>query len=221
LSVLALDWPGTGEAYAIGTATSQCDDITDGILQLATEDPAIDAERLALVGFSLGGAVALRAAAQDRRIGACAVVTAPYDARAWVRSVNPIVRQQLAGIGGTDLPLENVVADFSPSDAMSRLRCPLLVFGAGHDLVVPPEEGMHLAAAGGELATLIWYPTGAHGLYAFVDDWTRIAARWLAEVIGDGAIDDEESTGVDDDAVFVEAELGTPTVPAQRLGKVT
>ncbi|MGH2558580.1 MAG: alpha/beta hydrolase family protein [Thermomicrobiales bacterium] len=200
LSVLALDWPGTGEAHAVGPVSSQCDDVTEGILSLVAEEPALDPERIGLVGFSLGGAVAVRAAAQERRMAACVVVTAPFDAAQWVWSVNPIVRQQLVGIAGAQVSLEDVADDFSPAVALSRLRCPLLVFGAGRDLVVPPEEAMNLATAGGDLATLVWYPTGAHGLYAFVDDWTAIAARWLAETIGDGAIDvDEGSTWVDDD----------------------
>lgn len=212
LSVLALDWPGTGEAHAVGPVSSQCDDVTEGIMALAGEDPAIDADRIALVGFSLGGAVAVRAAAQERRIGACVVVTAPYDARQWVHAVNPIVRQQLMGIGDARVSLEDVAEDFTPADAMQRLRCPLLVFGAGRDLVVPPEEALHLAAAGGEAATLVWYSAGAHGLYEYVADWTMLAARWLAEVIGDGAIDvEDDSTWVDDrDMAAVEAS-GQPT----------
>jgi hypothetical protein len=59
----------------------------------------------------------------------------------------------------------------------------VLVLGAGRDLVVPPEESLHFAAAVGDLATLVWYPTGSHGLYEFIADWTRTTAIWLRSML--------------------------------------
>jgi len=63
---------------------------------------------------------------------------------------------------------------------VGRVRCPALVFGAARDLVVPPDEAMKLTSAFGELGTLVWYADGAHALYDRVDDWTAVAAEWLA-----------------------------------------
>ena len=51
-------------------------------------DPAIDATRIALVGFSLGGAVAALAAANDRRVGAIVAVTPPFDPRRGSRGLS-------------------------------------------------------------------------------------------------------------------------------------
>ena len=64
----------------------------------------------------------------------------------------------------------------------------MLVFGAGRDLIVPPEEAIRFCVAAGERGTLLWYPDGRHGLYEELSDWTAEAARWLNSVLaGDSA----------------------------------
>lgn len=199
IAVMTVDWPGTGEATNL-LLTADCDDITDGILEFAASEPGLDVEAVTLLGFSLGGAVAIRAAALDRRIGACIAVTPPYEPRAWVRYVNPIVRQQLMLLTKDPEHVEELIHEFSLAEVMSKLRCPLLVMGAGRDLVVPPEESLHLAAAAGDLATLVWYPRGSHGLYESLDDWTTLAARWVAELFPPGEQLPRESTQVDGEA---------------------
>jgi alpha-beta hydrolase superfamily lysophospholipase len=234
LAVLTLDWPGTGEAFDAGRITSRCDDFTDGLFNLLSQELDLNSERVALLGFSLGGSVAVRAAASDRRIDACVAVTGPYDPRRWIRSVNPIVRQQLEGMAGIEVPVREFANDFSLVDITRRLRCPLLVLGAGHDLVVPPEESLHLCAAVGDLGTLVWYPTGAHGLYEHINDWTRVTAIWLRSMLApELGIAPIDSTRVEDqhpglgtvEGVYVDerneledlaAEVGEELEPAHR-----
>ena len=98
--------------------------------------------------------------------------------------VNPIVRQQFVSLAADGDASGDLVESFSLADVMPRFRSPLLVFGAARDLIVPPEESLHLAAAAGEFASLVWYPTGSHGLYEFLDDWTEVAAVWTLEIAG-------------------------------------
>lgn len=198
LAVLALDWPGTGEASTGDPLTSRCDDMTDGIIAFAESDAELDPARVALVGISLGGVVAVRAATLDRRIDACVTVTAPYDARRWIGAVNPIVGHQLLSLAGNNETVDELVEEFSLADVAHRLRCPALVFGAGRDLVVPADESLHLSAAIGELATLIWYPDGTHALYEDLDDWTDVAAQWLAALFRAPHLSTAESTQVDE-----------------------
>ena len=68
---------------------------------------------------------------------------------------------------------------FALPGVIERTRCPILVVGAGRDLVVPPEEAVRYCAAAGERGTLLWYPHGSHGLYEVLPAWTTEAARWL------------------------------------------
>ena len=194
LAVLALDWPGSGESALTVPPTADCDDFTDGIFAVAAAEPTIDARRVAMVGFSLGGAVAALAAAHDRRIGALVAVTPPYDPRPWLWRAQPLLKRHLATLAGGDEQAARLAAEFALPGVIERVRCPVLVIGAGRDLIVPPEEAVRYCAAAGERGTLLWYPDGGHGLYEALPEWTAEAARWL-DVIFSGA---SPSTWVDE-----------------------
>jgi alpha-beta hydrolase superfamily lysophospholipase len=195
IAVLALDWPGTGETAPGMRVTPDCDDLTDGLLALAKEDAGLDEQRVTIVGVGLGGALAVRCAAFDRRIAAAVAVTPPYDAIPWLSLANPVVIELAAALAGERDGLEGLAAGFALPGVVERLRCPLLVCGAARDVIVPPREAALLAAAVGELATLLWFPTGGHGLFGAVEEWTEDASRWLATVLG--AATDAPSTPVD------------------------
>lgn len=186
LAVLALDWPGTGEAAGLGPANADHDDFTDGVFDLATHDRALDPTRVVLVGISLGGAMAVRAAAHDRRIAACVAVTPPYDARRWIDAASDVTYAPLATVAGGDEEVDRLAGEFALPGVIPRLRCPLLVLGAGRDLLVPPAEAVALAAAAGELATLVWYPGARHALFDAFPAWTEDTARWLGAVLDVG-----------------------------------
>lgn len=182
LAVLALDWPGSGESALTIPPTPDCDDFTDGVMQLAVAERDIDASHVALIGFSLGGAVAALGAAQDRRIGAVVAVTPPYDPRTWFRRAQPLLKRHLATLAGGEKQADQLAAAFALSGVIERVRCPMLVLGAGRDVIVPPEEALRYCAAAGERGTLLWYPDGGHGLYEAIPEWTAEVVRWLTAV---------------------------------------
>ncbi len=218
-AVLALDQPGTGEATEIGPPSGEHDDLLDGVRDLAAADPRLDGGRIALIGFSLGGAQAVRIAANDRRLLACVAVTPPYEPSTWLYAANPLMLDQLAGhLGGPYVVME-VAEGFELPELMPRLRCPLLVLGAGRDLVVPPAESQRLAAAAGDLGTLLWYPRGGHGLFEIVPTWTADVAAWLGAIL-DGQEDVSplraESTEVDYQAQPERARTGM-VEPVERM----
>ena len=193
LAVLALDWPGSGESSLHVPPTPDCDDFMEGVIAVVSGEPAIDATRIGLVGFSLGGAVAAIAAANDRRVGAIVAVTPPFDPRPWFARAQPLLRRHLATIAGGEEQLARLTSEFALPGIIGRVRCPVLVFGAGRDLIVPPEEAIRFCIAAGERGTLLWYPDGRHGLYEELPDWTTEAARWLNAVL----TGDSPSTRVD------------------------
>jgi alpha-beta hydrolase superfamily lysophospholipase len=193
LAVLALDWPGSGESSLQVAPTPDCDDFMEGVIAVVSGEPAIDATRIGLVGFSLGGAVAAIAAANDRRVGAIVAVTPPFDPRPWFARAQPLLRRHLAAIAGGEEQLTRLTSDFALPGVMGRVRCPVLVFGAGRDLMVPPEEAIRFCVAAGERGTLLWYPDGRHGLYEELSEWTTEAAHWLKAVLAG----DPVSTRVD------------------------
>jgi len=196
-ALLALDSPGTGEARALGTTSADHDDLLDGLPELLRREPWFQPEWIAVAGISLGGAQAVRIAAADRRLVACIAVTPPFDATTWLDKLNPILRNQLASLGEatTGLPSSTQVAAFALQEPAARLRVPLLVFGAGRDLVIPPDEAIRLAASAPSVSTLVWYPATGHGLYDLIDDWTDDTASWLRGLLPSSAMID--STQVD------------------------
>jgi dienelactone hydrolase len=183
LAVLALDWPGSGESALTVPPTPDCDDIGDSVLAMAADHPGLDAGRVALVGFSLGGALAALVAASDRRIGAVVAVTPPYDPRPWLGCAQPLLRRHLATLAGDERRLNQLAAGFALPGVVERTRCPILVIGAGRDLVVPPDESVRFCAAAGQRGVLLWYPDGSHGLYDIVPEWTEEAARWIVAAL--------------------------------------
>ena len=184
IAVMTIDWPGTGESASFTSPIADCDDMTDGIFDFVEDHQDLDPDMVAIAGFSLGGPVAIRCAAYDRRLLGAIAVTPPYDPLDWWSHVNPLVRLQLMTLAVENDTAEDVVAEFGLVDLIPRLRSPLLVFGAGRDMVVPPEEAVALAAAAGDLATLVWYPDGGHGLYSELEDWVSLSGEWLNELVG-------------------------------------
>lgn len=178
-AVLTIDWPGTGEAAGSLKLSSQCDDITDGIYALAASDRDLDEQHIGLMGISIGSSVALRAAALDRRIGAVMVVSPPFEPRYWAANLPPSAARFLVALAGQASSLPYALQDFGVSDLLHRIKCPVLVVGAGHDQLIPSSDSMHVAASLGDLATLIWYEESGHCAYDQIDDWMEISAQWL------------------------------------------
>ncbi len=169
---------------------------------MAALDPRLDGSRIALIGFSLGGAQAVRIAAYDRRLAACVAVTPPFEPGSWLYAANPLMLEQLAGhLGGPYIVME-LAEGFDLPEITGWLRCPLLVLGAGRDLVVPPSESQRLAAAAGDLGTLLWYPRAGHGLYEILPTWTADVAAWLGAILDEphAPAPEHESTRVDSHA---------------------
>jgi alpha-beta hydrolase superfamily lysophospholipase len=219
VAVMTVDWPGTGESASFTSPLADCDDMTDGIFGFVAEHPDLDPEMVAFGGFSLGGAVAIRCAAYDRRLLGAMAVTPPYDPLSWWSYVNPLVRLQLMTLAVNSDSAEDVIAEFGLVDLVPRLRTPLLVFGAGRDLVVPAEESVALASAAGDLATLVWYPEGGHGLYGELDDWISLTGEWVngLAVRGDIQASDQKAPAQRPEAMPIERQPPEAVTPRARV----
>jgi dienelactone hydrolase len=183
LAVLTMDTPGSGEASGILAPDHDADDVLDGVFELLGRDPGLDLGQVSVVGVSLGGNLGVRCAVHDRRVMCVVAVTPPFDPARWIHRASPFVLAQLVqfGGGGEQDPYR-IVDRYSLHDITPALRVPLLVFGAGRDLVVPSTEAQLLAARAGALGTLVWYPAGGHCLYEHIPAWTGEAATWISSV---------------------------------------
>lgn len=198
LAVLSLDTPGTGEASGIANHEADDDDLLDGVFDIMRNEPTLDLAQVSVVGVSLGGNLAVRCAAYDRRIMASVAVTPPFDPARWIRRASPLLLAHLGGmIDHSASDVHEAVDRYSLHECAPQLRSPLLVFGAGHDVVVPPSEAQLLAARAGALGSLVWYPDSGHCLYNAIPAWTAEAATWITSVAAARAIELQTSGRAD------------------------
>jgi dienelactone hydrolase len=178
-AVLAVDWPGTGEATGFAPLSGEGESVLVAILREMERDPRVDKSRIAALGFSLGATPVVRGAERDPRIDAVILVTPPFDPPAWPALLDPLMARQLLLLTDDGRDPEQVIASFSLRASLDGWHCPALIFGAGRDLVSPPDEADRVAHGMGDWATLVRYPYAAHGLYDVIDDWPYVAAEWL------------------------------------------
>lgn len=184
-AVLSIDSPGTGEATSLGPINANYNDILSGVFSMFAREPGLDLERVFVLGASLGGNEAIRFAQRDTRVLGAVVITPAVSPRRWMKSASQLLRAELADVSQEE-SAEDVAESYDAMPAAEKLLQPILVFGAGRDLVVPPNESQWLAAVCGDAATLVWYPELGHCLYAARDLWTAQAAAWIAAV-GEGS----------------------------------
>lgn len=191
--VLAIDWPGTGEATAMAPLNGAGESVVVAVLRELERDPRIDRRRIAALGLSLGATPVVRGAERDPRISAVILVTPPFDPPAWPALLDPLMARQLLLLTDDGRDPEAVIASFSIRSSLDGWHCPALVFGAGQDRVAPPDEADRVAHGMGEWATLVRYPGAIHGLYDVIDDWPVIVAEWLSAL--DSGPPPDESPG--------------------------
>lgn len=138
-----------------------------------------------LVGFGLGGAIALRTATSDRRVSGVATVAGPADLAAWVRNRTTVLtRCRRSGVISTpafppdpEAWADEVVA-LAPLDAAAHLGSrPLLVMHGSDDSEVPAAAARALAdAATDGPVDLRVVPGAGH--------WLRADPRVVATLVG-------------------------------------
>ncbi|HUY98704.1 MAG TPA: alpha/beta fold hydrolase [Thermomicrobiaceae bacterium] len=184
IATLALDTPGSGEAWDRVHGRPDQQDIADALIAFGEAQPRVDARRIAVLGISLGGAAAVRLAGHNADLAAVVSVTAPFHPAPYFRHLNRVVRHEVAFVAGARPDdIDELVAQVSLLDVAPRLRVPLLVVGAGHDLVVPPDESPRLYQAAGGPKRLLFLERANHAGFSHMPEWTGAAADWLAATI--------------------------------------
>jgi fermentation-respiration switch protein FrsA (DUF1100 family) len=167
---LALDLPFHGERGGdpgslsrnplalVGAWRAAIAESRDAITWLAS-NASVDAQRIGIVGYSLGGFLALMTAAEDERLRVIALAA--------------------AGDLPDHTPYASLVRGLvNPLRAAERLAGrPLLLVNGTRDTTTRPEQAKRLFAAAREPKTLHWYD-GGHWPPASA---IAMAARWMAE----------------------------------------
>jgi pimeloyl-ACP methyl ester carboxylesterase len=186
LATLAFDGPGCGELRGRLAVDIGQEDITATILDWAATHPALDANRVALLGVSFGGALAIHHTARNPAVRACVAVTPPFHPAPYADRVHPFVMAEIAALCGQPESTARARAcDLSCVPFVDDVHCPTLVIGASLDAIVPPTEARRLYNALPGPKTLIYLKRATHIGLSHVDVWTTAAADWLTARLGE------------------------------------
>lgn len=198
---LRFDFPGSGdhtEGFEVNTITTFVRDAQNAFEWLAAHD-WVDAERMGIVGFSLGGAVASLIAGQDERVDALVLWSTPGNLATSQRELYEqyydAAREQ--GTVEADLGFRTVTLSpeffesrfaYFPLHAITTYTAPLLVVHGEADDTVPVEAARELVAnAGSYDITLRIVPGADHIFNVLTSDPSDselvldITTAWLGE----------------------------------------
>jgi|GEM_PF-6863682 len=138
------------------------------------EMPQVDPRRIAAVGHSSAGTLALLAAESNPEIKAC-VAFAPCT------DVTEFHRDNFAVLETVIPTVRKFCSDYSPINHVDRLQCPIFFFQADDDSVTPVAGAVRFVDAAKEQQKLIEFvrvPIGDH-YQSMIDEGIPRAIQWL------------------------------------------
>ena len=162
LAVFAMDGPGQGVLAATTTFVPDYERVVGRVID------ALGVTRIALVGLSLGGYFAARAAALEPRVAAVATVSGPFRLE-WGELPTPVRDIMARRAGGADAAHE-FVRRVDLTALAPRIAAPLLVVDGAQDVIPGVTNGEALArlAPHGRYLSV---PHGDHLLGNARPDW--------------------------------------------------
>ena len=146
LGCLVVDTPGRGGCLRLHGVHTRPDyeKPVGALLDYLQGRPDVDPERLGLLGVSMGGYYAPRAAAFDGRVKACVAWCGCYNVLENIYDFFPPLRPQLRWIvgAGDEAEARNLLGEFTLEGVVQNIRCPLLICHGADDRVMSV-EGAH------------------------------------------------------------------------------
>ncbi|MEU3845027.1 alpha/beta hydrolase [Streptomyces sp. NPDC028635] len=176
LAVFAMDGPGQGVLAAGTTLVPDYERIVGRVVD------ALGVARVGLVGLSLGGWFAARAAALEPRVAAVATVSGPF--RLDWDELPPPVRDIMARRAGGADAARDFARRVDLTSLAPRIAAPLLVVDGGRDVIPGVTNGEPLARLAPR-GTYLSVPHGDHLLGNARPDWLPQVADHLTHALTD------------------------------------
>jgi len=189
MATLSLDGPGQGETGYVLTIRADYEAAVTAMLDALTGRDDLDTDRVGVVGVSLGGYYAVRAAAWEPRVAAAVAISGPYNFGECWAGLPELTKAAFIHHSGSRTATEArdraSALDLAP--VLPRLRRPLLVIAGRQDRIIPPDHAERTAAAAPQ-AELVLYPDGQHVCNNIPYRYRPLAADWMGERLrGQGA----------------------------------
>jgi len=176
-------WPDTGGED--DCALRQPRDVARAEEWLAAQ-PGVDGTRMAVMGLSQGGQVALLAGVASPLVGAVVALAPPTDLARWAAtSDEPGVAAYVAESCHTEKADPAAWAARNPILQAGRIRSPVLLVHGRADRRVPPEQSRLMAQAlrrAGGKTDIVWVAGAGHDLDRIYDG--SLIANWLHRHLG-------------------------------------
>lgn len=185
LSVVAFDGPGQGEARLEGLMLDPTSHLgISAVIDALADLPYVDPRRIGVIGRSLGGYLAPRAAADDKRIAALCVWGAMYHLD-MLRGLPRHTQQGFCHVTGAD-DLDEAARRLrfvNMHGVADRVSCPSLIIHGADDALTPVTHARRLAADIGESCELRVIPGSGHCNHDAAHVVRLAMADWLAYML--------------------------------------
>jgi dienelactone hydrolase len=182
MATLSLEGPGQGETGYTTHIRPDYEIAVAAMLDVLTGRSDIDLERVGIVGVSLGGYYAPRAAAFERRLKAVAAIGGAYDFGACWPDLPSLTREAFVHHSGAgdEAEAQERASQLSLAGVAPQVAQPLLIVFGQQDRLIPWQQAERLAAEAPD-ARLVMLPDGNHVCNNIPYKYRPLVADWISE----------------------------------------
>jgi dipeptidyl aminopeptidase/acylaminoacyl peptidase len=186
MATLPFDGPGQGEAEYTLPIRGDFEVPVKSVVDFIESRDDLDAAHVGIMGVSLGGYYAARAAAFEKRLKACVSLSGPYS---WVEvfdARNELSREafKVRSHAQTMEEARKVAQTLTLDGAAKNITCPLYVVGGELDHLTPPHNAERIAREASGSTVLNIVKGGNHVVNNRRYMYQTQMADWLARELG-------------------------------------
>jgi dienelactone hydrolase len=190
MALLLVDTPGRGSSLRLKNIHARHDYEVPvrAVIDYLASRPEVDPSRIGVVGVSMAGYYAPRAAAFESRIKALVLWCACYDLLEDLYAFYPPIQGQLQWILGAkdDAEARRLLTQFTLRGIAKQIRCPTLVSHGAEDVLMNPAGAIRLYEEMGsaEKHLKIWKGAEGGAVHCNYDNWS-VSVPFMIDWIAD------------------------------------